>query len=62
MKTNPYKNKKPILLKLCQITALLIGSASFTIQAAPTVFMGPVNDWMEFNDGSYARSFRSASF
>jgi hypothetical protein len=57
MKTDPYKNKNPILLKLCQITALLIGSAFFTVQAAPTVNMGPVNDWMEFNDGAYSRGF-----
>ncbi|MEE9339622.1 MAG: hypothetical protein V3U87_16225 [Methylococcaceae bacterium] len=33
MKIDVYKNKKPILVKFFQITALLIGSAFFTAQA-----------------------------
>jgi len=71
MKTNSYKNKKPIFLKFFQITALLIGSAFFTVQAAATVSMFPttevsilpVNDWEKGADGlTYIQPFELILF
>ncbi len=71
MKNNPYKNKKPVFLKFVQITALLIGSAFFTAQAAATVSIFPenevsilpVNDWEKGGDGlTYRRPFELLLF